>query len=312
MTYPKNYYIVDIAEKEGEILSNNIVKYNNRLNAIPFRKFNTREMNLFFAIASKVRDHGSDEVVLSFNTLKQLSKYTQHGEAFVQDLNRTYHKLLSLNATTDDGDTIEAFVLFNGYKISRSEELVRISVNPKFKGIFNELQNWTRFSLDNFASIRSTYAKTMFRQIKGWRTVGTHEFSMEEFRKILDIPDYYRPSEIDRRVLKPIKEELAPYIRGIDYKKKHGGRGGKVTGYVFSWKPEQNNADDFSKGEIWDRKIGLDNIQNNNSLTNVEKDRATDKFLGLPLGTTEKKRIKKVIKATETDTLNDLRNMLKH
>ncbi|HFM7411870.1 RepB family plasmid replication initiator protein, partial [Enterococcus faecium] len=43
-------------------MANEIVKYENRLNHIPLRKFNSREMNLFFSIASRVREKGVDEI----------------------------------------------------------------------------------------------------------------------------------------------------------------------------------------------------------------------------------------------------------
>ncbi|MEN3241611.1 RepB family plasmid replication initiator protein, partial [Fructilactobacillus sanfranciscensis] len=37
-------------------MSNEIVKYGNALNSVAFRKFNAREMNLFFSIVSRMRD----------------------------------------------------------------------------------------------------------------------------------------------------------------------------------------------------------------------------------------------------------------
>ncbi|EKQ17363.1 MULTISPECIES: replication initiation protein [Lactobacillales] len=230
-------------------MSNEIVKYENRLNSIPLRRFNTREMNLFFSLASRLRDKGTNEIELSFTQLKSLSQYKDHGERFVEDLNRTYHKLLTLNAATDDGHRITAFVLFTKYVIDRDSETVNIAVNPEFKGLFNELSNWTRFSLEQFASLKSTYSKTMFRLLKQYRTVGFREFTMNDFRVLMDVPETYRPSEIDKRALKPIKEELASMFRGLSIRKIYKGRGGKVVGYRFTWKPEPKNANDFTDGQ---------------------------------------------------------------
>ena len=103
-------------------MANEIVKYENRLNSIPLRRFNSREMNLFFTIASRIRDKQTNEIHFPFAQLKDLSNYTQHGEQFVRDLNQTYHKLLSLNAMQDDGHTITAFVLFTEYEIDRDKK----------------------------------------------------------------------------------------------------------------------------------------------------------------------------------------------
>ncbi|WP_288530536.1 replication initiation protein [uncultured Secundilactobacillus sp.] len=264
-------------------MSNEIVKYENRLNSIPLRKFNSREMNIFFSIASRVRDKGDDTVTLTFNELKSLSKNSRHGKEFVADLSSTYDKMLSINAWSDNGDDIVKFVAFTKYHISRSKETVDIAVNPDFRGLFNDLSQWTRFSLKQFADLDSTYAKTMFRLLKQYRTVGRRQFNVEDFRDLLDIPDSYRSSDIDKRVLKPIKEELAPIFKGLAVQKKRGsGRGGRLASYTFSFKPERKDADDFSH---YDERIKINTVNNNADLTKEEKTRSIQRILGMPLGT---------------------------
>ncbi|BDP86395.1 hypothetical protein EfmAA610_36050 (plasmid) [Enterococcus faecium] len=63
-------------------------------------------MNLFFSIASRVREKGVDEIIFSFHDLKKLSGYTERGEQFIKDLSSTYDKLLSINAWNDYGNTL--------------------------------------------------------------------------------------------------------------------------------------------------------------------------------------------------------------
>lgn len=271
-------------------MTNEIVKYENRLNHIPLRKFNSREMNLFFSIASRVREKGIDDITFSFHDLKKLSGYTERGEQFIKDLSSTYDKLLSINAWNDDGNTLTKFVAFTKYSIIRDKQLVIISVNPEFKGLFNQLKNWTRFNLEQFTNLDSTYSKTMFRLLKQYRTQGWAEFSKETFFDLLDIPKSYwnSPSNIDKFILKPIKEELTPLFKGLTIRKKYGkGRGKPVIGYRFTWKAEINHSDDFSKGKQEDLRIKLFNIEHNGELTQEEKWRAKDRILNLPLGTHE-------------------------
>lgn len=271
-------------------MANEIVKYENRLNHIPLRKFNSREMNLFFSIASRVREKGTDEITFSFHDLKKLSGYTERGEQFIKDLSSTYDKLLSINAWNDDGNTLTKFVAFTKYSIIRDKQLVVISVNPEFKGLFNQLKNWTRFNLEQFTNLDSTYSKTMFRLLKQYRTQGWAEFSKETFFDLLDIPKSYwnSPSNIDKFILKPIKEELTPLFKGLTIRKKYGkGRGKPVIGYRFTWKAEINHADDFSKGKQEDLRMKLFNIEHNGELTPKEKWRAKDRILNFPLGTHE-------------------------
>ena len=256
-------------------MANEIVKYRNRLNQIPLRKFNTEEMNIFFTIASRFTEKGTKGSTLSFSKLRHLSHFKRHGEYFVQELNKLYDKLLAINAYTDDGKTIDRFVAFNEYKIEREDKVVKISVNPKFKDLFNDLVNsFTRFSLSEFANLKSTYSKTLFRIIKQFRTTGHLEFKISDFRNLLDIPKSYRQFNIDRRVLAPIRIELVPLFKNFAYtkiKKKTQGRA--VIGYKFTWKPESKTKNDFqSWREHYEEQIN--NIDTNKFLKKKEKDRA--------------------------------------
>ncbi len=130
--------------------------------------------------------------------------------------------------------------------------------------------------------------------LKGFRTTGYAFLSKEDFFELLDIPKSYwkKSGDIDRYVIKPIKEELTPLFRGLAIRKKYGkGRGKPVIGYSFTWKPEKKGANDFSQGKLQDERQKLFNIQHNSELTEQEKWRATDKVKGLPLGSTEKQAL---------------------
>ena len=269
-------------------MSNEIVKYGNALNSVAFRKFNAREMNLFFSIVSRMRDQGTNKVTFTFDELKKLSKYKQHGSMFRKDLESTYEKMLGLNMWYKEGNDSGAWVLFTGFTIKGDEETATISVNPELQSVLNKIANWTRFGLEQFAKLRSTYSKTMFRLLKQYRIVGRREFSMEEFRALLDVPKSYAVCDIDKVVLKPIKEELSPIFAGLSVRKKRGGRGGKVVGYIFTWKPEPKNKDDFKKSDYWTEINAINNIKNNPELSTDEKFRAIDKVKGRRLGVSAK------------------------
>ncbi|MEJ6358775.1 hypothetical protein WJM93_15845 [Lactiplantibacillus plantarum] len=66
--------------------------------------------------------------------------------------------------------------------------------------------------------------------------------------------------------------------------KKKGGRGNKLLGYKFNWKPEPKNADDFSKGRFWDQQNAINNVLHNANLTVEERTRQINRIKGLPLG----------------------------
>ncbi|TNK97033.1 replication initiation protein [Fructilactobacillus sanfranciscensis] len=278
-------------------MSNEIVKYDPELNTIPLRKFTPVEMNLFFSIVSRMRDKGDENVRFSFDQLKELSAYKPTANnRFIDDIESTYQKILGLRfgRRSKDGLYREFFVMFTEFEINghADDPYVDIKIYPKAIKLLNELESWVRYALSEFRDLKSSYAKTMFRLLKQFRTTGYAYFSVADFNELLDVPKSYKSSNINQSVLKPIKEELTPLFRGLTVRKKYGkGRGKPVIGYSFTWKSEKKNANDFSQGQFQDERQKLFNIQNNGELTEQEKWRATDKVKGLPLGSTEKQAL---------------------
>ena len=278
-------------------LSNEIVKYDPELNTIPLRKFTPVEMNLFFSIVSRMRDKGDETVRFSFDQLKELSAYKPTANnRFIDDIESTYQKILGLRfgRRSKDGLHREFFVMFTEFEINghADDPYVDIKIYPKAIKLLNELESWVRYALSEFRDLKSSYAKTMFRLLKQFRTTGYAYFSVADFNELLDVPKSYKSSNINQSVLKPIKEELTPLFRGLTVRKKYGkGRGKPVIGYSFTWKPEKKDANDFSQGQLQDERQKLFNIQHNGELTEQEKWRAIDKVKGLTLGSTEKQAL---------------------
>ncbi|EPH83211.1 initiator RepB protein [Enterococcus faecalis 02-MB-BW-10] len=234
-------------------MANEIVKYHHELNTIPLRKFTPVEMNLFFSIVSRMRDKGDTTVRFTFEQLKDLSNYkATANKRFIDDLEQTYKKILSLQfgRRSESGLTREFFVMFTKFKINGDTEnpYVDIQIYKEALPLLNNLDEWVRYSLQQFNELQSSYSKTMFRLLKQFRTKGFAYFPKEDFHELLDIPKSYKQGEIDRSILQPIRQELTAIFKGLTIKKKYGkGRGKPVIGYQFTFKPEIKKADDFNK-----------------------------------------------------------------
>ncbi|WP_407952473.1 replication initiation protein [Enterococcus faecium] len=217
------------------------------------RKFTPVEMNLFFSIVSRMRDVGDKKVQFTFEQLKDLSNYKATANVrFIDDLETTYDKLMDLRfgRRSADGLQRERFVLFNQFKIDGKADIpfAEIQVHEKALPLLNNLEEWVRYSLQQFNELESSYSKTMFRLLKQYRTKGFAYFSKEDFHELLDIPKSYNQGTIDQRVFNPIRQELTAIFKGLTIKKKYGkGRGKPVIGYQFTFKPEIKKADDFNK-----------------------------------------------------------------
>lgn len=228
-------------------MSDVVVKYKNDLNSIPMRKFNSKEMDLFFSICAEMKNKSTNLIRFYFEDLKNLSNYkitaTEH---FIKDLDNVYTKMLGLNYREESDEKLKRFVLFTDFEIDKHEKYVEISVNPKLEYILNQLTNeFTQFELQEFTSLSSSYSKTMYRLLKQFKSTGFYTVAMDEFRILLDIPNSYRMGNIDQQVLKPIKKELSEYFDPFLIKKVKAKKGNKIDRLEFVFQEKKNEASEL-------------------------------------------------------------------
>ena len=218
-----------------------VVKHHNDLNSMIMRKWTSEEMNFFFSVLSKAREHGTTRLYFDTYELKELSNFSKkHNQRWEDTMENVARKVTQLNYVEKTDYKIRAMTLFNWFEVDLKDKTVEIELSNHFEYILNKLSaNFTTYELAEFTAIRSTYAKTMYRLLKQWRTIGKKEFKIEEFKVLLDMPKYYGPSEIDRAIIKPTLQELSPFFKNLKVKKiKRNTRGNPVTGYLFTWQPE--------------------------------------------------------------------------
>lgn len=226
-------------------MANEVVKHHNDLNTVIMRKWTAEEMNFFFAIIAKARDKGTSDLVFDKYQLAELANYSiQHNKRFYDTMDSLANNITQLRYIEKTKNSIEYMPLFTWFRVDWEEDLsdmkAEVSVSPRFEYILNRLSaNFTQYELQEFTTIRSTYAKTAYRLLKQWRTVGRKEFKIDEFKLLLDMPTSYKSCHIDRLVLKPILEQLSPYFEDLKVKKiKSKKRGNPVLAYEFTWEKE--------------------------------------------------------------------------
>ena len=174
-------------------------------------------------------------------------------------------KALNLKHIEKTENKLRAMNLFSWFEVDSVNKTIEVEVSSKFEYVVNKLlTNFTQYELEEFTNIRSTYAKTAYRLLKQWRTVGKKEFSIDDFKRLMDTPDYYLPTHIDRLVLKPILKELPAYFQNLKVKKiKSNKRGNPVLGYEFTWKPETTGEwedDKYKKNDFYKPKTIESNV----------------------------------------------------
>lgn len=217
------------------------VKYHNDVNSVSLQKFTPKELDILMTIMSRMRDHGEDEITFTFDYLKRLVRWQERKQdtrTFALSLDRTYQKLIQCNIRIGDDRHWVRFVLFTRYAVDLDKQLISIRVNSEFRFVLNELSsNFTRFELEEFTGLKSSYTKEFYRRMKQFRSTGYWKVSFEEFKRLLDIPGGYLIRHIDAKVFAPIMAELSEKYH-LEIKKlyeKHGRGRPRVSGFEFTF-----------------------------------------------------------------------------
>ena len=220
-----------------------VVKYHNDLNTVVMRTWTSEEMNFFFTILTKAKEQGVKKLVFNTDELKELASSSRKYR-WEETVTNAAKKIGQLTYFEQSERKFRVMTLFEFFEVDLDKKMVEVKVSSNFDYILNKLETqFTRYELEEFTSIRSTYAKTMYRLLKQWRTVGKKEFAIDDLKRILDMPSAYKSSEIDRAVIKPILEQLSPYFMGLKVKKiKSNKRGNPVLGYEFIWNSETSES----------------------------------------------------------------------
>lgn len=254
-------------------MANEVVKHHNDLNTIPMRRWKKEEMNFFFAIIAKLRDKGTKEVIFDKHSLAELANYSIRANKDYEDvISKLVNNILSISylekkETKLNGKpaySLKRMNLFNSFEAKWTTNLedleLIVKVSEEFEYVLNRLDSeFLTYELSEFTQIRSTYAKTLYRLLKQWRSVGKKEYSIDQFKNLLDTPKYYAPSHINKNILLPARDELPKFFNGFKVKTiKSNKRGTPVIAYLFTWEPEKTNRK-WIEGK-YDSKKGIKKI----------------------------------------------------
>lgn len=195
-------------------MSNDVVRYNNGLNTVPLRQFTPIEMDIFWSICSKMKRKGTQELVFGFDIFEELANYDRREkDAFHTALKSTWSKMKSLSYKFEDESYFEELILFQRFAIDKDNEKVIIQASEKFEFILNSIgTDFTRFELDIMTKLSSSYTKELYRQLTSHRNRNTKKgawfVKVDDFKKLLSVPESYRMSDIDRQIFKTAEREF--------------------------------------------------------------------------------------------------------
>uniref|UniRef100_UPI000CF05877 replication initiation protein n=1 Tax=Helicobacter salomonis TaxID=56878 RepID=UPI000CF05877 len=295
--------VLAISSPGQVVLHNDIYKVN-------LGKLGAWECNLLFSIFNKLKDHGD---ALAYFTPREVKAMI--GAPKIDDTNllrvvvTLWENVKSANfwevaRFVENGEKLTRrtnYFLFRHFTVVSDEtpklRYMEVGVNtPYFTHLLNDLcANFTSFQLRAFMSLRSKYAKTLYRLLvrfedvkseTGMCEVHTYTSDFKGFKEFMGIPNNMGIGLIEERILRPSCRELAvPFEEGYDpnnpnrnlpyetifYVKNKKGRGNKVVGITFCFMPHPHAS---MQKAIFKRKT-QNRIQN--TLAQKQKEQTQEK-----------------------------------
>ncbi|WP_163566274.1 replication initiation protein [Helicobacter suis] len=239
-------------------ISKQYVTFHNDVNSVSLGKLGALEANLLFAIFNKLKDRQDELLVFDFDEIKAMVHAVKISK---NELSSVVKKLWKNIRTANFWILLpkrdENHMLFKTFAINYHDtqktqvKSIEIQVNmPYFGYLLNFLNaNFTSFELLEFQNIRGKYAKTLYRLLKQWKSVGVPpRMEWGKFRELMGMPVNIKLLEVlERDILKPAIQELKklPQFESLCYEKlKTKGMGNRITHIQFYFQPTTKTSKD--------------------------------------------------------------------
>ena len=221
---------------------NEIIKYNNYMNALDFKDFTAADFDFFMYLCATMKDRGTEEMSFTAAELKECAGYDKNVtlSEFKRLLEHMNEKLLSMKAHLETDTELVWFVLFPTFRVNKETGMLTVRVNKDFQFLLNELtKNFTQFELAEFTELSSKYSKTLYRLLKQYRSTGEYHVKVDELRKLLGCPESYDSRKVMQKIISPAVTELQkdfPTLSVETIRARTKGR--PVTGYYFKFEAD--------------------------------------------------------------------------
>ncbi|CAM3372837.1 replication initiation protein [Vagococcus fessus] len=219
---------------------------NNKINLnnlIINKNIEGKNIALFFEVLSRVKKLGHFDTIFSFSKLKEIDDsgnypYT-YKDFWAHSKDAAAKDFLAIYYIDESEDNLSLISLFKGIVLDYKKECMTFFVNEKASAIIDELtasfKKGDVLAFNYFINIRSLYAKQLFRLLNKQKESKNLTIEINEFRRVLNIPEKYQMSNIDQRVLTPSILELKKYFIGLTVKKIYMKQANKIELLEFTF-----------------------------------------------------------------------------
>lgn len=270
---------------------NEVVRYSNELHELKFNTLTEAQQNVFFTLLQQFRNTDGYVLELDYRKVFELANIAESG-SYRKDILDKLGKLQEFKfryEINSKGD-LQQDVIFPSIATDSENRVLRVKVSQGFKDryINSPLKGWTRYELAEFVGLSGTYAKTIYRYLKQYRTSGLWCVKYKDFIELLGIPNSYQSCDIDKRILKPAIKELSAErnlfdqrrtpFKGLIYKKIKSGRNIDVLEFYFEKQPPTEREKDPNENKRSLETIAND-IKRQNALKSLKRDSQNPEIL---------------------------------
>jgi hypothetical protein len=242
-----------------------IVKYQNELNTntseYPVFKLTEVEQNIFMVILSHTTFNDSQWIELNLLDLKNKISYWRDSMTdFTKEINSLLDKICNPKVKIETENSVHIFTCFDELKYDKTTYDLKLHVQDTFYNMVKNYQlGFTRFELAEFVSLSGAYAKTLYRLLKQFKSQGWWYVELDDFKRLLNIPDTYQMCDLNKRVLNPCIKQLSresdmideisgskriPFqnlsVRKIAQRKRGQTGRGAITALKFTFEPQKD------------------------------------------------------------------------
>lgn len=220
--------------------TNAIVEYSKDF-ATSMNDYSAYEMDLVLTLAysarKKVTDHMNVavdkdlELELSSQTIKKLLQ----GNISMKRLTESLDKIFDTKIYFEEDEYNVCEHIFDKLCFSKDNKKIIFVLKKKYIHLFFNLTgNFTQHELLEFASLKGKYAKKIYQIVMSYKTLKKKEYSGEFFRTFLSIPESYRWTDVDTKVIAVVKKEFEKTnIINLELTKEKVGR--DVSKVILTW-----------------------------------------------------------------------------
>ncbi len=194
-------------------MSKEIIKYNNDVNLMDISIFTSRELDLLITCFWYLKENKNYKATITFDEFREKLKLSRldRTEDYVVKFAKKLKGIVEEYQFIDENEHKVVLIgnLFRTIRIDETDEIMELKIDEDFKHLFNNLlDNYTRFELEEFVSIKRKYSKMLYKLLKQYKSTGYYKIELDEFIRLFGVPDSYKTYHITPKIIEPSIEEL--------------------------------------------------------------------------------------------------------